>query len=236
MKHEIYKANSIISNTNVELSSKITLQDERYINICLSRVFKKELLDKDTWYGIDVNMYSQASGVSKRHSYDEIRRIATTLREAKVVIPQGNGVFIETGWINSILYDENNYTLAVKWNEKVIPFISGFTEGNYTIIDSSAAKLVGINSYKLYEIIKRELYRESFTIGISELQEMLGLKYPTYGNLKQAVLVPAQKDIHHQTDLRYKVSENKIGRKVESLTFYDLYLIDLYKIANGVKA
>ena len=35
MKHEIYKANSIISNTNVELSSKITLQDERYINICL---------------------------------------------------------------------------------------------------------------------------------------------------------------------------------------------------------
>ena len=220
MKIETYKHNSIIGTTG----NSITLQEERYINICLGKVYKRDLLDKDTWYSIDVKEYAEQSGLTLSNSYKELRKVASLLREAKVVIAKGGDNSIEVGWVYSILFNPVEFTLAVKWHEDIIPFISGFTKGNYTTLHESVVKLRSINSYRLYEVVKREAYKKEFTIEYETLKDMLGVSYKEFGLFSLRLLEPCHAEIVTKTDLRYSYRANKTGRKVTSITFFGVNL------------
>jgi plasmid replication initiation protein len=213
MKAEIYKHNTIIGT-----ASKITLQDDRYIQACLGSLYKQELLDKDIWYSIDVSYYSSRCGISKSQAYREFRSIATSLRKATVTTPSEGGT-IEVGWINAILYNDQELTIAVKWNEHVIPFISGLKQGNYTVIHESAAKLSGINSVRLYELLKRCLFVGHWEVDVEDLQEQLGVNYKLFGDFKAKLLEPKLKEINQKTDIYAIMRANKVGKKVSSIYF-----------------
>jgi plasmid replication initiation protein len=214
MKTEVYKHNSIIG-----VSSTVTLQDARYIQTCLGGLYKKELLEKDVWYGIDVNYYSQQCGISKIQAYQEFREIASSLRVAKVTIPIDEQKTLEVGWITAILYNDKDLTIAVQWNEHVIPFISGLSSGNYTILHESSVTLSSINSIRLYEILKRAAYKKALRVKLDELQEQLGVNYKLFGDFNAKLLQPKLKEINNKTDICVRMFPKKIGKKVESLYF-----------------
>jgi plasmid replication initiation protein len=224
---ETYKHNSIIGVGPVEgviPSNRITLQDERYINICLGRVYKKKLLDKDKWYGIDVAYYAKQCSITLAQSYTDLREIASSLRKATVIIPQYDGASIEVGWVTAILFNEKDYTLAVQWNERVIPFISGFSRGHFTTLHETVAQLRSINAYRLYEIVKRESYKGSFIINYEELKEMLFVSYKLFGDFNAKLLVPCAREINEKTNLQFTFVPVKTGKKVTGIEF---------KIENG---
>lgn len=214
MKLEMYKGNKIIGG-----KGSITLQDERYINICLSRQYKKELLNKDTWYGLDVAYYAEKAHISKAQAYVELRSIATTLRRATIFVPVDEDKTLEFGWITTIMFDNTSYTLAVKWHEQVIPFISGFTAGNYTIIHETVNMLGSLPTRTFYEILKKESFKKYFLIGVYDLQILIGTKYKRYTDFKTYFLEPAIQQINALSDVFILVTEKKKGRKVENLHF-----------------
>jgi len=213
MKTEVYKHNSIIGTV-----SKVTCQDEKYIQVCLGGLYKKELLDKDIWYGLDVSSYSCQCGISKSQAYREFREIATSLRQATVTVPKGDEM-VEVGWISAILYNDKELTIAVQWNEYVIPFISGLNNGNYTVIHESAVRLSGVNGIRLYELLKRAAFIGHWEVSLDALQEQLGVSYKMFGDFKAKLLAPKLEEINTKTDIYVIMRANKIGKKVSSIYF-----------------
>jgi len=215
MRVEVYKHNSIIGAD----VNKVTLQDERYIQVCLGRLYKKELLRRDMFYGVDIDYYAEKVNISKKQAYKELREIADSLQEAKVTIPQEDSDKIQVNWIYAILYNDEKYTLSVKWNEYVIPFISGFTKGNYTTVDESVVTIKSLNCLRLYEICKRDGYKKKFELSFLELQKLLGVSYKLYADFRVKLLQPGIEIINKTTDINVKITPLKTGKKVDRFLF-----------------
>ncbi len=68
---------------------------------------------------------------------------------------------------------------------------------------------------KQYEKLKERVFL------LVDLRKMLGAEdfYPAYGNFKQRVLVPAQKELKKKTDISFEIEEIKEGRQVEKIKF-----------------
>jgi len=90
-------------------------------------------------------------------------------------------------------------------------------------------KLVNILSLKskysirLYEILKSNLYKKCIEIEIEELKKMLYANeksYNVYQNVKNKVIIQAQKELKNKTDISFDFTEIKTGRKVTSIKFY----------------
>ena len=56
---------------------------------------------------------------------------------------------------------------------------------------------------------------------LNDLRKLLGAEdiYPAYGNFKQRVLMPAQKELKNKTDISFNLEEIKSGRRVKKVKF-----------------
>jgi len=77
-------------------------------------------------------------------------------------------------------------------------------------------------SIRLYEVLKSNLFKKCIEIEIKELKKMLGVNeksYNVYQNLKNKVIITAQKELNKITDISFEFEEIKTGRKVTSIKF-----------------
>ena len=75
---------------------------------------------------------------------------------------------------------------------------------------------------RIYELLKQYQKIGARTFRLEELRFLLNIatnKYPKYGNLKQAVILPSQRELKAKTDLYFEFSELKQGHKVIALQF-----------------
>src|SRR5690606_31316286 len=74
---------------------------------------------------------------------------------------------------------------------------------------------------RIYELLKQYEKIQERTFLLSDLRELLGAEniYPAYGNFKQRVLLPAQKELKNKTDISFKLEEIKNGRRVVKVKF-----------------
>ena len=150
MKVEVYKHNSIIG-TGLTLS----LQEERYLQVCLGSVYKKESLRDDIFYEVNVVDYAERCGLTLKHAYKDMKAISISLLKAVVGIEQKDGSVLHIGLAHKVLSNDGIYTISIKWNKEVIPLISGFRHGNYTVLPQESTRLSSINTHNLYQILKR---------------------------------------------------------------------------------
>jgi len=85
----------------------------------------------------------------------------------------------------------------------------------------NVVKLKSSYAIRIYELLKQYEKLQERTFLLKSLREMLGAEdiYPAYGNFKQRVLVPAQKELKKKTDISFEIEEVKKGRKVEKVKF-----------------
>ena len=59
------------------------------------------------------------------------------------------------------------------------------------------------------------------TFSLNDLRVLLGAEdiYPAYGNFKQRVLLPAQKELKSKTDISFDLEEIKRGEEVAKVKF-----------------
>ena len=75
-------------------------------------------------------------------------------------------------------------------------------------------KLKSSYAIRIYELLKQYEKLQERTFLLDELRKMLGAEdiYPAYGNFKQRVLLPAQKELKKKTDISFEIEEIKKGR------------------------
>lgn len=132
--------------------------------------------------------------------------------------------WFEVGFINYGEWDKG--VVEVQISKKILPFLVELTK-KYT--EYSLTVAMGLKSkwsQRMYELCCQFRNAGGFYLEVSELRRMFALedKYRNYSDLKNRVLEVSKyelKDLYDkgQCDLYFNYSEQKMGRKIESLSF-----------------
>ncbi|MGL4911542.1 MAG: replication initiation protein, partial [Romboutsia sp.] len=129
--------------------------------------------------------------------------------------------FIDRATIDS----ENQSIIKIELDIFTLKMLTSYKEDGYTPLNLALTfGLEGMYSYRLYELIRLwSNTKKVINYSIDELKEYLMLEdkksYNTYANFKNKVIKPAVEELNVLGLFHIEYSENKVGRKVDSIDF-----------------
>lgn len=234
-KPKIEKRQIIKSNSLIESSYKLTLSENRLIDLALTNLETvmldknisaeevKSLIKQRQFDEIEVNVidYKKEYGIKNNAIYDDLAETAKRLYNRSLIYFE-NDDLITKRWVITCKYKRDRCAIAIQFHPDLIPDLMVF-KGSFTRFDFDVKKY--IKSYytcRIYELLKQY---ESFGQRIFEIEQLrflLGIEdneYPEYSNFKQRIIKPAVEQISKITDLYCEFEEIKNKRKVEKIRF-----------------
>lgn len=78
-------------------------------------------------------------------------------------------------------------------------------------------------SLRLFEVLKSNQFKKYWIVELDEFKKILGVtekSYSVYQNIKNRIIIQAQKELKEKTDIKFDFEEIKTGRKVTSIKFH----------------
>jgi len=213
------------------LSSRFeSIDEQRFLNSCLIDVYQRDLLDRESYYPVDINNYASKQNISLGKAYQELKQFAERFTESlKIELPTGETWV--TRLIYSYKYDDSNISLSIRFNEEIIPYISGdMPKGEFCTYNARLDTVPSNRRYLMGELIQRNLYKLSkegkFILSIPSIRYALNLKegeYKVYSGLYQRVIKETLVDLAELSNIYLSVSKRSIGvifTKVSKEEFY----------------
>lgn len=202
-----------------EISKRFeSIDEQRFLNSCLVDNWQREKFNRDEYYPISISYYAEKQNISLGKAYTELIELAEKYT-AKLEIPLEGKKVWRTQIVYSYKKDPENLTLEIKFNEEIIPYLSGdMIAGTYATYD---ARLAGIPSNKRYimsEILQRNIWqirkKGSFILTLEEIRRGLNLdegEYKQYGDLYTRILKPTLKDMAKIQGEYILMKKKKVG-------------------------
>lgn len=218
--YSVAKRNDLITNRGPELS----LNSQKLLLILASTIQPHDSsFFKQTFKIVHL---AKILGVTPQALYQELPKLTESLMLTLVTIPDDKGGFERVHLLAYYKYEAGMGEVTLGFHEAMAPFYlklqSNFTRYKLKNVLTLNSKY----SIRFYELFRCYLNEETgagtYTCNLHELKELIGAtqkSYNTYGNFKLKVLEPAKEEINKTTDLEVKYKENKVGRKVEGITF-----------------
>ena len=178
------------SNALISAKYRTTLLENKILAIALTRL---EVHGDSMWAMMYPGELKQILGnENDSNIYRKLKRIAKTMVGHHVVIEDGQGNFKAFSMITNVEYVGRVFKIV--FNKELIPYVYQL-RSNYTTF--SLATLVGFSknsSWRIYELLRKEIYREKFTTkeyikkeyDIFELRFMIGLVNTDEEGVKRA--------------------------------------------------
>ncbi len=96
---------------------------------CLSQLDRDETVNDGGFYTVTLCGIASLLGIDATPAYSDLAAAAKNLRRTSVVIglqPAQDGVantYMEAGWVQTCLYDENEEKIELRLNKDMIPFL-----------------------------------------------------------------------------------------------------------------
>lgn len=181
---------------------------------------------------ISKNFIKNILEINNNKFYEDIQKIINNLNFKKntFVLDDKNESkksFLELWRINSSLYQPNSIYIEVEIPPKLIAFFTDLKPPFVTIKLKHILWLKSKYSIWIYNLIKADLYKytkykHTLTYDVNLFNEVFKLTY-NYKNLKRFVIKKALEEINEKTDIRVDFIENKVWRKVESISISILW-------------
>ena len=215
------------ANKLVEASYSMTLEEKRLTMLMLSLIRQD---DKEFQiYRLPIIDIGEYLCLSTHKLYENIRRIAKTLRSRGVSIPKEGGGWLETGWVSSAKYvpkGTNGAEVAcidLRCDPEMMPYLLELKAQFSSYMLMNVAGLRSFYSIRMYELLNSRRRLITYRVDIDELKRLLQIetKYPSYKDVRTRVLLPAQRELLEKTDLSFEFEDGAIrGRKVTSVLFH----------------
>ncbi len=206
------------SNALIEANYKLGTIEQKII---LSLASKIQPTDSDfKTYNLPIKEFNKLLGLKGSPKYTELRQITRELMQ-KVFEVRIEKKVIQVSWLSYVAYNENDGTIDIRFDPFLRPYLLQLKREFTSYKLENVVKLKSSYSIRIYELLKQyERVRER-VFAVKDLRKALGAEdiYPAYGNFKQRVLIPAQKEIRKKTDIAFDLEEIKNGRRVEKLKF-----------------
>jgi plasmid replication initiation protein len=206
------------SNMLIEASYKLSVVEHKII-LCLASNISPSDSDFKT-YTLPIKEFTNLLGLKGTPKYTELRQITKSLMQ-KVFELRIDKKVIQVAWLSYVAYNETEGTIDIRFDPFLKPYLLQLRKEFTSYKLENIIKLKSSYAIRIYELLKQYERLHERTFLLVDLRKMLGAQdiYPAYGNFKQRVLVPAQKEIKKRTDISFEIEEIKTGRRVEKIKF-----------------
>lgn len=206
------------SNRLIEANYKLGVVEQKII-LCLASNIQPTDSDFKT-YTLPIKEFTNLLGLRGTPKYTELRKITKELMQ-KVFEIRINKKVIQVAWLSYVAYNESEGTIDIRFDPFLRPYLLELKREFTSYKLENVVKLKSSYAIRIYELLKQYEKIQERTFLLSDLRELLGAEniYPAYGNFKQRVLLPAQKELKNKTDISFKLEEIKNGRRVVKVKF-----------------
>jgi Initiator Replication protein len=213
-------ANNLITKSNmlIEANYKLGVLEQKII-LCLASNINPSDSDFKT-YTLPIKEFTNLLGLKGKPKYGELRQITKDMMK-KVFEVRVDKKVIQVSWLSYVAYNETEGTIDIRFDPFLRPYLLELKREFTSYRLENVVKLKSSYSIRLYELLKQYEKLQERTFDLQTLRGMLGAEdiYPAYGNFKQRVIVPAQKELKKRTDISFEIEEIKAGRKVDKVKF-----------------
>jgi len=202
----------------IEANYKLGVVEQKII-LCLASNISPTDSDFKT-YTLPIKEFTKLLGLKGTPKYTELRQITKELMQ-KVFEVRINKKVIQVAWLSYVAYNESEGTIDIRFDPFLRPYLLELKREFTSYKLENVVKLKSSYAIRIYELLKQYEKIQERTFPIETLRKMLGAEdiYPAYGNFKQRVLVPAQKELKKKTDISFQIEEIKTGRRVSKIKF-----------------
>lgn len=217
----VYKSNALI-----EASYRLSVYEQRIILGCIAQVRRDEPLTDQQLYTVSAQQIAKDAGVSVDRAYQHLKTASERLFRREVTLheaPNGKGgaKVRLTRWVQEVVYQEAQGTIALRFSQPMVPYLSQLTEQFTRYALTDVARMDSAHAIRLYELLCQWRDAGEREVSVEWLREafQLGDKYPAIKDFKRRVIEPAVEQINELSPLWVKWSQRKTGRRVSHLVF-----------------
>jgi plasmid replication initiation protein len=212
--------NNIVTKSNVliEANYKLGVVEQKII-LCLASNIQPTDSDFKT-YTLPIKEFNKLLGLKGTPKYSELRQITKEMMQ-KVFEVRIDKKVIQVAWLSYVAYNESEGTIDIRFDPFLRPYLLELKKNFTSYKLENVVKLKSTYAIRIYELLKQYEKLQERTFHLTDLRKMLGAEnvYPAYGNFKQRVLAPAQKELKKKTDISFEIEEVKVGRRVDKVKF-----------------
>ncbi len=207
------------SNYLVEASYNLTLQEQRLILACLSKIDSRREAPKEV--SILASDYAEMMQIDLKNAHRELYKAADKLYDRSIIVSDPEKTE-EFRWIQKkAIYHKGEGRVTFTWSDDVLIYISQLKRRftTYRLVD--VAKINSSYAIRLYELLMQFNATKDRRINLTDFKSLLNLKdkYPLFRDLNKWVIKPAIKEINASSNLVVYYNTVKEGRNVVALQF-----------------
>lgn len=238
------------SNTLIEASYSLTVQEIRLLDIALADLTayeecEKKLLTMAEFVEVRADEYSKVFGVDMATAYTALREASENLFARYFTYSVQSEKFPshvehrKARWVWNIGYVEGQGLVKLAFTPDLIK-LAGKLKGNFSRYHlEQKAPLTSVYAHRLYEMMMQ--WRNSKTvpsISYHELRHRFDIddkEYVRMDNFKSRALDPAIKQINEHTDITVSYEQYKEGRKIAGFIFKFKFKKSKSEVKKGLK-
>ncbi len=208
------------SNALVNCNYNLSLQEQKIILTLASMVQPQDIEFKE--YDFIIKDFIKLLGLKDQSKYTEVRKITKELKEKVFEIKEGTDI-IQVSWLGGVRYKTKEGIVILRLDPDLKPYMLQLKEFYTSYKLENILSLKSKYSLRIYELLKSNEFKKSWEIEVEELKKILGAtekSYFVYQNVKNRIIIQAQKELKEKTDISFEFEEIKTGRKVTALKFY----------------
>lgn len=213
------------SNALIEASYKLTLQEQRFLLVCISRLKSGEdapSSDEQKTMTITAAEFHEAfPDMGRQHAEAKLREAIDRLWDRSVIIRDENKRE-EFRWVQYRgQYLKGEARVEITFSDAIMPYLTQL-KGQFTrVVVKNVSSLSSTYSIRIYELLQQFRSTGDRTIALDDFRSMLDLddKYADFKILNRDLIKPAIAELNEKSDLTVAVETLKKGRKVTALRF-----------------
>lgn len=213
------------SNALTEASYKLSLQEQRFLLVCVSRIDSRVgAAPPETQKTMTITaaeFHEAFPDMGRQNAEAKLKEAIDRLWDRSIIIKNAEKRE-EFRWVQyRAQYFKGEAKVEITFSDAIMPYLTQL-KGQFTkVVVKNVSSLSSTYSIRIYELLQQFRSTGDRTIGIEDFRAMLGLdgKYKTFKSLNQLLITPAIAELNEKSDLAVTVETVKKGRTVVALRF-----------------
>jgi plasmid replication initiation protein len=204
------------SNEVIAASYKLSLNEQRIILTCISKLDSMEVLTKKDGITIrieEIHDLLVSARADTGSLYKDLKVAAERLYDRSIVL---DGEGSKRRWVYEVKYNKEYGSITLYFSPTIIPYLSEL-KGNFTKYRlEHISKFRSVYSIRIYELLCQWSFVGEKEIEVDDLKRLLGVedKYARTSNFLSRVVDVSVKEINQYSNIKLKCGYRKTGRKI----------------------